>query len=178
MIVSRMTTRNKKRAVEMFRMYLGGKTYKQIGEAYNVSAVKVFKIAKEYGWQLMVAKYYQNIYNETITVGAKRTGAKIFSLIELYVKKIETKVSADPLYEIPLDVLKELRQLMDLLLTENRLTDNKPTANASGTIRHEIVLPPGVKHFGLDPPNPAVKQIEHEEKSLGKQIQLEDLEDT
>lgn len=155
-------SKGKKRALAMFKMHLEGKSYQEIADAFGVSKTIVGRSAIKYNWKARVVEYYQRIYDEVVTTGAKKLGAKVMSILEWQVAQIAKKTQQEN-YSMAAEDMRELRQLFDLLLKENRLTDNKPTESFGGVVTHRIILPEGVKHFGVDPPGPGVIEVGHED---------------
>lgn len=167
------------RSAAMFKMHLKGKTHKEIAEFFDVSETIVAREAMKYKWKKLTGEFYQKAYDTVISAGAKKVATHIMDLIAHQVKLLRKKIEENPAFEIPVEQLRELRQLAEMLIKENRLTDNKPTDNISGVVETRIILPPGVKAFGVDPPGPGVKELEYkpEEKKKTDSLDLSQILD-
>lgn len=171
--------KKKERAIAMFKMHMQGKSYDEIGKEHGVSKTVVWRVAKKYDWEKLQTAYWQRTYEKVVNSGAKQVASKIMGLIKHHVNGLQKKVADDPNYTLSIDDVRELRQLLDALLKENRLNDGKPTEAIGGTVRHVVELPPGVKHYGVDPPGPNVIEIEGktaDEKANDDTIDPEDLD--
>jgi hypothetical protein len=169
------TVSSQQRAIEMFKLYLEGKTHQEIADQYGVSKTVVSRIAQKKEWKNKLIIYYQRAYDEAITIGAKKTGAQSMQLLGAWVSKTIRKVKDGQ--DISLDEVKEVRQIFVALAEENRLADHKPTQVISGVVRHEVILSPGVQHFGVDPPGPGVIEVTAEPEKKNKDDALDGLED-
>lgn len=169
----------KERELEMFKLYLEGKTSKQIGDQFGISPQRVRQIAMRGGWQDKVQQYYKRAYTKVMNNGVRNIAVKLFKILDHYVSSIEARIRENPNYYMTNDEIKELRKLMHLFLNENRLVDDKPTQNINNKVTYEVKLPPGVKSFGIDPPAETVVHLEHKEVTEDeKGIDIENIDES
>lgn len=147
-----------KKHFEMFTLYLDGKTCAEIAAIYKTTRQAVSKVSIKNDWRGKLEAYHCRAYEQSINVGAKRTGAETMLLLSDWVHKIIQRIKNGG--DATLEEIKEVQKIFAKLAEENRLTDNKPTQISTGEVRHVVLLPPGVKRFGVDPPGPGVVEIE------------------
>ncbi len=163
------------RDVKMFREWLSGKTYKQLAVENDLSICRLFDIAKKYKWKDLKKELLDRQFRAAL---ARTREIAIFTQDAL-AEDIKNFVSKAR--EGKRDLTKEerdhLRAMYDRILKEIRLDEGKPTdIGNNGTVQVEIVLPPGVRRFGLVPPSPNVKTIEKPPIEVNS-INLDDIED-
>lgn len=152
-----------------------GLTYQEIADKYGLSKQYVYEISRRHKWMKMRKQLAEREYalalNKLTTMPLKVT-----NILEEDLRRIARKLekSQDPLTE---HERTHLRGLLDRVLKEKRLEDGKPTGDeATGVARVELVLPEGVKDFGVVPSQGhTVKVIEAEGHTLDEEEE-QDLE--
>ena len=149
------------RDTAMFVYHVEGHTYNEVAAKFNMSEINVKRVAKRYDWAAGKKEYAHRLYSTAMT-GLKRAASIVMRALERDAELLHA------------DAVKGARQLtkeershflayMDRVLKEVRLEDGKPTEHTTGVMTVEVQLPPGVKHYGLVPPNKNVKYVKAED---------------
>jgi hypothetical protein len=167
------------RDVAMFKDWLMGKSYDFLGEAYKMSRTNVGLIAKKYNWKALKKELRSRQFNATIDRIRDMT-VTIQNLLEQDAKRIVEDVTKEKRM-LTKSEREHLRSMYDRVLKEIRLDEGKPTElggnGSSGKFEVELRLPPGVKSFGIIPPDPRVKMIETQDQEKKPTVDLDDIED-
>jgi len=171
-IVDYKTTRK----IEMFKLWLSGSTYTEIGKKYGITGQAVAQIAMKNGWKKLRTEFKERQFRQAIEK-AKDITIFLQDALEADARRLVADAVSNnrALYKEERD---HLRALYDRLLKELRLEAGKPTdISPSGVTQVEIRLPPGAKRFGVIPPDPKrVTLVEKPKSQEEDKINLDDLE--
>ncbi len=136
----------------MFKDWVKGMTHAEIAAKYNLSVSHVGLMSSKHKWReargIIRKKRYslaiQSLQEESADL--IKALKKDFHLTMLDQMKTNRTFSKDE--------RKHFLDMLDRFLKETRLEDGKPTDVMNNHHRIEVVLPAGVKHFGVIPPPP------------------------
>lgn len=162
------------RNVAMFRDWITGTTKTDLAIRYDVNINTVLKVSKENNWDALKKKAIDRMLGAAVqevkgmaymmTLALKRD---MEIIIKQAVQENRTLSGAER---------DHFAKLLDRFMKEARLDDGKPTEISSDTKRVELVLPPGVKRFGIIPPDPRVHLVESKVEEKKQTIGLDDVE--
>lgn len=163
------------RNVAMFKEWITtGKTYGQLATQFGLTVDGVDYIAKKNNWKVLRQKAIDRAFSTAVME------VKSMALtMTLALKRDMEMIIADSIKEKR--QLKEVershfRTLLDRFFKEARLDEGKPTEITTGTQKVELVLPPGVKRFGIIPPDPRVTLIESTVEEKSNTLSLDDVD--
>jgi len=151
---------------QMFVDWMNGMTQPEIAKKYEISPSNVTKVARKYNWRdkrrQINQREFSDVINDLQGIATKTSHILKGDVIRI-VKKFNS--SDEPLTG---EERAHLRALLDRILKELRLEDGKPTEISNEPV--QIVLPAGVKDFGVIPTTGrTVKVIETEEINEDKE---------
>ncbi len=146
---------------KMFGRYLEGMSYAAIGREFSVSRTRVNQIAQEQEWRRHAGDHLKRAYARLAEVELKRVGIVAAAILDKHMQRLFARIDSTPNLELSSSEWREIRQTLDAIRNDQRLSDHEPTEIVGGTVVTEIHLRPGVKRYGVDPPGPNVKIIEH-----------------
>lgn len=164
------------RNVLMFKDWINGLSHEKIADKYKLHVQSVHKIASDNNWTDLKKKTMDKMFsvavNEvksmayTITLALKRDMQKI---VHTAIKEDRVLSEAERAH---------FRTLLDRFFKEARLDEGKPTDITGGTQVHrvQLVLPPGVKRFGIIPPDPRVTYVEKTEEKKSDMMSIDDID--
>lgn len=156
------------RNIEMFKDYFKGMRISEISVKYGLSRQRVDTIKRRDKWESVSQEIQDRAYAKLSYEWKDFLGKVTLSLKkdwERVMKKLITEENT-----LTPDERTHGRMLLDHLVKASRLADDKPTeiAATSGVVEHRVLLPEGVKRFGVIPPNSNVNQVEHKESDKDK----------
>lgn len=163
------------RDTAMFKDWIAGVTHKALAEKYGMTDDNVQAISKKYNWKQLRKDLATRAYSKAIDRIRDMT-VKMAGLLDDDIDKIAAEVAKKKRMLTP-EERAHFRSLQDRLLKENRLEDGKPTDTIGGTVKTELVLPPGVKAFGIIPPAAGVTMTEATPEEVKEVIDLDKIDE-
>jgi hypothetical protein len=162
------------RNTAMFKDWIGGNSYEALGVKYSMGRGNVCIIAKKYKW----AELKKELQDKLFSLAMADIKGMTLSMTRALKRDME-KIVASMIREnrtLTTEERNHFRIMLDRFLKESRLEDGKPTDTVGGSVSIELCLPPGVKRFGIIPPDNRVKLVEAEESEAVERIDLDSLE--
>lgn len=159
-LIKTKTSALKLAELEMYKDYLRYVPVEKIAIKYAMSAEGVYKIAQKNQWKKKRLKAKELAYKNL----DKKYRQQIVDIVKfvqhdymLLMQKCLTEKR-----EMTMQERGYVLSLLEKLTKENRLNEGKPTDITEGNhlVRHEVLLPAGVRRFGVIPPGPNVTQVE------------------
>lgn len=149
--------------LEMYKDYLRYTPIEEMAVKYKMSPENIYKISRTKKWK----EKRQSIKEEQYKSLDKRYKAQIvnlFKFIENDLIRLMQRCSREN-REMTKEERKHALTAFEVIVKESRLTEGRPTEITDGnhTVRHEVILPPGVKRFGVIPPARNVTQVDAKE---------------
>lgn len=176
--------RGRDRNLAMFKEWVLGVSGAEIAARYGISAGAVTKIKQKEKWPAKLKELRELQFAE---FGQALKGVTVKSMAALNkdLDRIIDKLNKNASNQLTDSERTHLRQLVEFASKGARVEDGKPTdiEEKRGVVEHHILLPPGVKQWGVIPPADNVKFIESKPKEAPKEsikdiIDLDELEDT
>jgi hypothetical protein len=171
--------RGRLRNVEMFKDYFKGMKRQELADKYGISIQRVDFIKKRDKWEKIAQKLRDKAYS-AMAHEFKDLLGKVALALKKDWERVVRKVVSDDTVTLSADERTHGRMLLDYLVKASRLADDKPTeiSGTSGVVTHRVLLPEGVKRYGVIPPDSNVQQIEHKESEKDKsKIDVDDIDD-
>jgi hypothetical protein len=162
------------RNVAMFKDWIGGMTYESLGEKYGLTLDGVFAISKKQNWKTLKAQ----LIEKRLAAAGQEVKGMVVTILTALKRDMQMIVDAAVRENRMLtdDERDHFTKLYEKFMKESRLDDGKPTEISDETRRVELVLPPGVKRFGVIPPDPRVNLVESKPTDKDEQINLDSIE--
>lgn len=170
--------KGKARNIEMFKDYFKGMRISEIADKYDLSRQRVDSIKRRDKWETVAQEIRDRAYAKLSYEWKDFLGKVTLSLKKDW-ERIMRKVVDDDGTLTPAERAHG-RVLLTELVKASRLADEKPTeiTDNTGVVTHRVLLPEGVKRYGVIPPDSNVKQIEHEETKKDKpKLNIDDVAD-
>jgi hypothetical protein len=148
------------RELDMYQDYLRYTPVEEIARKYGMSPEGVYKVSQRNEWKAKRAKAKEQAY-KNLDKKYRQQLVDIVKFIEHDYRLLMQKCLREG-REMSKEERQYVLKLLENLTKENRLNEGRPTdiTDNSGIIRHEILLPKGVRRFGVIPPPPNVVQVE------------------
>jgi hypothetical protein len=153
---------------------LTGCSYESLAVKYKVSYSTVATMSAKNDWKGLRQKAMERSFAAAVNE------VKGMTLTLTHALKRDMQRVAERAMSENKDLTKEerdhFRALLDRFFKESRLDEGKPTdiQGGNGNQSVNIILPPGVKRFGLIPPAAQVQVVESTSANAPKQVTLED----
>lgn len=156
------------RDVEMFKDYFKGLRMTQIAVKYGISRQRVDKIKRRDKWNKMAEEIRDRAY-AALSYEWKDFAGKVTSTLKKDWERILRRLSENPDAELSDKERAHGRHLLEHLTKATKMADDKPTevTSTDGVVTHRVLLPAGVKRWGIIPPGAKVEQVEHQEEKKG-----------
>lgn len=167
------------RNTEMFKEWFKGKPISKIAEEYGLSRQRVDAIKKRDKWAQVAEELQNRAYSALSYEWKEFVGSITMALKTDWNRAVNRLLKSDDASLTP-DERTHGRLLLDHLVKSSRLADDKPTSiqSTEGVVTHRVLLPAGVKRWGVIPPDAKVEQIEAKEVEKEKpKLSLSDVED-
>lgn len=157
------------RDFEMFKDYCAGMSAENLGTKYQLTRQAVYNICSRDKWKQKKKKLLElefTKFKEERKLQIKKLATILISDVDL-IAKLQTQ---NPNQRLDKDTFMAVHKFYETLTKEVNLDDGKPTEINHGTQvhRHEVVLPQGVKGWGVIPPISEVKHIELKPEDVEK----------
>jgi hypothetical protein len=163
-----------KRDIEMFEKWKNGQSVTDIAAEYGLAQQTVSLIKKRYNWQGLMNEVKRRAFKASLD-SLKDIQTELTRGIKHDIRKLSQRVIKED-REFTKDERLFVTALLDRVDRITRLEDGKPTEN-TGVLSVELKLPPGVKHYGIIPPDPRVKYVTAEVDDSKPVIDLDALEE-
>lgn len=166
--------------LQMYKDYLQHISVDVIASRYGLTADGVYKIAKKNDWKKKRLKAKELAY-KNLDKKYKEQIVDIVRFVQNDLTLLMQKCSTEK-REMTMSERGYMLSLLEKFTKERRLNDGKPTdiTDSNHVVRHEVILPKGVRRFGVIPPAANVIQVESQEIKLEEtkgDIDIEDLQD-
>lgn len=147
------------REFKMYKDYLRHMPIEDMAVKYDMSVDNIYKIARRNDWKKKRLKAKEKAYRQ-LDIKYKEQIVDIMEFVQRDLMKLIQKCTKEN-REMTMPERGYTLSLYEKLVKESRLNEGKPTEITDGNqvIRHEVVLPPGVEHFGVIPPAANVIQV-------------------
>lgn len=156
---------------KMFIAWMGSRSMDEVAKQFGLNVRYVRDVSRKYDWRSARAEVLRRGLIDamddvrSVLVGAIKGLQRDLQLMLLAAEKESRQLTKEE--------RDHARALFDRFAKEVRLEDGKPTdTGAGGTLTVELRLPEGVKGFGIIPPDPSVKLIEHKAKATKPTIDV------
>lgn len=167
--------------LQMYKDYLRATmTMDELAAKYGMSASNLYVIAKANKWKDKRRKAKERAYSN-LDEKYKNLIVDLVSFIDRDAKLLMQKCLKEN-REMTMQERSYMISLFEKYTKEQKLTDGKPTEITGGTsvVRHEVILPPGAKRFGVMPPDARVTEVEYkviEQKKSEEPVPEDDEDD-
>lgn len=155
------------RNTQMFQDYTLGMTQALIAEKYKMSIDNVRHIAMKNNWPKLIKEMSMRGHERAMT-DVRFVVSKTTRLMRLNSTRIEREMDKDQDRTLTKDEASFVLTANDRALKEARLEDNKPTEISGGPQPITVVLPAGVRRFGVMPPAKGITLVNAEPEDTTK----------
>lgn len=162
------------RDTEMFEKWKKGTTLTALAAEYGMTHQAVSEIKRKYNWHGLVTEMKRRAFQASFTQ-LKDMAVNLVKLAKHDIGLL-TETAIKEKRQLTKEERGHVVALLDRIWKEVRLEDGKPTEN-TGVLSVELRLPPGVKHYGIIPPDPRVKYVTAEVEDAKPVIDIDALEE-
>jgi hypothetical protein len=167
--------RNIEKATAMFKDWMEGMSMPDIAAKHDMALANVRDYAIRYKWGALRSEIVTRSFAVAMDEMASLTVGMIGALKKDFKGILEACQKENRLLNT--DERHHIRSMTDRFLKERRIDKGEIPAD-SGTVRVELVMPPGVKHAGVIPVSQSnIRVVSQEEADAEDVIDLESIKD-